>query len=120
MTTTHRGRPPSPRAAATRPLRHPRAAACSHATARPQATALCTPAWPAWSLSRTSAAARRHPTWPGSTTDPTDHATSAASPASGPARPSIEPLQDAAAHRGSTRSGGDGRLPPRPGPTAAA
>jgi hypothetical protein len=55
-------------------------------TAQPQATALCTPAWPAWSLSRSRAAARRHPAWPGFATDPTDHAISAASPASGPAR----------------------------------
>jgi hypothetical protein len=30
-------------------------------TAQPQATALCTPAWPAWSLSRTSAPARTPP-----------------------------------------------------------
>jgi hypothetical protein len=98
-TTTHRGRPPSPG-------RQPRGrggnltlAPAPVPTARPQATALRTPAWPAWSLSRSSAAARRHPTWPGSATDPLTTATSAASPAPGPARPSIQPLQDAAAHR---------------------
>jgi hypothetical protein len=111
MTTTHRGRPLSPG-------RQPRDR-CGNLTlqpaplptAQPLATALLTPAWPAWSRSRASAAARRHLTWP----DPLTNATSAAPPASGPARPSIEPLQDAAAHRDSTRSRGDG-CKPRPGP----
>jgi hypothetical protein len=105
MTTTHRGRHPSRGRPPPGPLRHPRALPPAPLpTPQPQATALCTPAWPAWSPSRSSAAApaphlarvRHRP--------PLTNATSAASPASGPARPSIEPLQDAAAHRASTRS----------------
>jgi hypothetical protein len=99
-TTTHRGRPPSPGTAATRLLRQPRAAACSVPTAQPLATALRTPARPAWSLSGQAGYRRPPTTRPVRHRPPTDQrATSAASPASGPARPSIEPLQDVPAHR---------------------
>jgi hypothetical protein len=99
---------PSPGAAATRPLRHARAAACSRAH-RPatsdgalHAGLACLVAQP---VKRGHLARVRH-------RPPLTNATSAALPAAGPARPSIEPLQDAAAHRDSTRPCGDGCPPP--------
>jgi hypothetical protein len=104
--------PPSP-TAATRPLRQPRAAACSrahHAAASdgaPYTGLACLVAQPVKRGRPPSphlARVRHRP--------PLTAATSAASPA----RPPIEPLQDVAAHRDSTRSCGDGCPPPRPGP----
>jgi hypothetical protein len=83
-TITHRGRPPNPRAAATRQARPPRAAACSRATAPPQRRALRTPAWPARSLSVTRGRRRPATTPARFATDPTDQrAGSAAAPAPG-------------------------------------
>jgi hypothetical protein len=93
-TTTHRGRPhPSPRAAATRPLRPPRAAACSRAhgaavsDGAPYAGQPClVPSGQARPPPSPNPARVRH-------RPPTDQcATPAASSASGPARPSTEPL----------------------------
>jgi hypothetical protein len=115
MTTTHRGRSPSlgrqPRGRcgnlALQPAPVP--------TAQPLATALLTPAWPAWSLGRSSAAASaphlvrvRH--------RPTDHR-DLGSIARVRACSAVHlAVQDAAAHRDLTRFCGDGCPPPRPGP----
>jgi hypothetical protein len=115
MTTTHRGRPTSPGRQPRHRCGNLALQPAPESTAQPLATALCTPAWPAWSLSRSSAAARTPP-GPGPPPTPLTNATSAASPAAGPARPSIEPLHGAAAHRDSTRCCSDGCPPPRPGP----
>jgi hypothetical protein len=119
MTTTHRGRHPAP-TAATRPLRQPHAGACSRAH-----RAATSDGAPYTSLAGLVAQPVTRGRPPAPQLDwvryrpPLTTATSAASPASGLARPSIEPLQDVAAHRDSTRSRGNGR-PPQPGPTAAA
>ena len=60
-TTTHRGRPPSPRAAATQPVRQLRGAAGSRAPRSRQRWALRTPIWPGWPGSGQAAAARTQP-----------------------------------------------------------
>jgi hypothetical protein len=60
--------PTQPRAAATRPVRQPRAAACSRPSRSRQRRALRTPAWPAGSLSG-QARPPPSPTRPGSATD---------------------------------------------------
>jgi hypothetical protein len=87
--------PPSPRTPATRPVQPPRAAACPSCPPRRRPRrAHRTPAWPTWSLSWSRAAAAAHnPTRrPGSATDlPLTNPTWAASPASRPPGPSIEP-----------------------------
>jgi hypothetical protein len=115
MTTTHRGRPPAqerqPRGrcgtSRWRLLPCHRAATSDGAL---HAGLACLVAQP---VKRGHA---RTPPGPGPRPAPLINATSAASPSSGPARPSIEPLQDAPAHRDSTRPCGDGCPPPRPGP----
>src|SRR5512133_1224449 len=92
-TTTHRGRAPSSRMAATRRVQPPRAAACSraHSAAAREGRSDRRPGLPgrsgqAWPL---RPAPNRQP---GSATDlPLTNATSAASPASQPPRPLIEP-----------------------------
>jgi hypothetical protein len=113
-TTTHRGRAPSPRTAATRQVQPPRAAACSraHSAAARDGRSARQPGLAGRSAGKRG---RRgpHPTrWPGATTDlPETNATSAASPASRPPGPSLEP-STAGSHRASTRSCGQVARPP--------
>jgi hypothetical protein len=96
-TTTHRGRAPIPRTAVTRPVRQPHAAASSraHSAAAGDGRSACRPGLPGRPASSAAAARTR----PGPGPPPTARrpwVTAAASPASGPARPSTEPLDDAA------------------------
>jgi hypothetical protein len=100
-TTTHRGRPPGPRTAATRQARPPRAAARSRAHSAAAATGRSArrPGLPGRSAVKPG---RRRPTTrPRSATDtPIGRlASRAASPTSRPPGPSTEPLDGAAAHR---------------------
>jgi hypothetical protein len=107
--------PTSPRAAATRPLRPPRAAACSSARSAaasdgaPHAGQACpVPSGQARPPSPNPARVHHRPH--------RQRASSAASPASGPARPSTQPLHGVGAQRTSTRCCGEGYPPHRPGP----
>jgi hypothetical protein len=116
MTTTHRGRHPAQDGS------HAAAAATSRwrllpcpPRSRKRRRSLHRPGLPGRSAGQARPAAVTPP-GPGPPPTPLTNATWAASPASGPARPSIEPLQDAAAHRDSTRSCGNGCPPPAPGP----
>jgi hypothetical protein len=96
-TATHRDRAPIPRTAVTRPVRQPHAAASSraHSAAAGDGRSACRPGLPGRPASSAAAARTR----PGPGPPPTARrpwVTAAASPASGPARPSTEPLDDAA------------------------
>jgi hypothetical protein len=109
--------PTSPRAAATRPLRPPRAAACSRAHSAAVSDSAPHAGQPCLVPQRSSAAAALTQPGPGPPPTPTDQrATPAASPASGPARPSTEPLHGVTPTGTSTRSCGAGCPPHRPGP----
>jgi hypothetical protein len=116
-TTTHRGRGPSRRTAATRRLQPPRAAATSRCSLHPcpprsrPRRALRTSAWPAWSLSWSSAAAaaRTHPGGPVRHRPPTGQRGFG----SVARRPGLldrrRAVDGTAATGASTRSGGHGR-----------
>jgi hypothetical protein len=116
MTTTHRGRHPA-QEAATRPLRQPRAGACSraHRAAAGHGCSARRPGLPGRSAGQARPPAVTLP-GPGPPPTPLTNATSAASPASGLlGRPSSRPTTRQPTET-SARSCGDGCPPPRPGP----
>jgi hypothetical protein len=111
-TTTHRGRAPNPRTAATPRVQPPRAAVCPSCPPRSRPRrALRTPAWPAWSLSGHARPARPAPN-PAARVrhrPPTDQR-DVGSVARGPASSTVDRAVDGPAATGaSTRSGSQGR-----------
>ena len=116
-TTTHRGRPhPSPRAAATRPLRPPRAAACSRAHSAAVSDSAPHAGQPCLVPQRSSAAAALTQPGPGPPPTPPTTRELGSLARVRPARPSTQPLHGVGAHRTSTRCCGEGCPLHRPGP----
>jgi hypothetical protein len=115
-TTTHSGRPPIPGTAASRPVQPPPVPSRSR-----RRRALRTPAWPTLEAASSTAAATPDPARVHHRQPRRPWVTSAASPASGPSRPSAR----AARGRGSLQGPGPApvvrvALPHRPVPNATA